>query len=122
MGLRKHRPLKPNKIRKVKERANGICEFEDCTEKIDDSNSERHHIKSVECGGTDDLNNLALICKKCHSKISQRDQLVGVRIEQYSEFLRKNPEMHFFRKKKILGAIEFYKKELEKEFRFKNRT
>ena len=121
MGLRKHRPLKPNKKRKIRERAKGICEFEDCSEKIIDSNSETHHIIPVEFGGTDDLNNLALICKKCHSKISQHNQLAEVRIEQYNELLRKNPEMQFFRKKKILGTIEFYKKELEKEFKFKNR-
>ncbi len=50
MGLRKRHPLKPNKIKKVKERANGVCEYENCKEKIDNFNSEIHHIIGVEDG------------------------------------------------------------------------
>jgi len=121
MGLGKRHPLKPNKIKKVKERADGVCEHEDCEEKIDDSNSEIHHIIAIEDGGDDSLNNLALICNNCHLKISQHNQLAKVKIEQCNQLLRRNPEMLFFRRKKLENSIKFYENELKKKFYFKNR-
>lgn len=121
MGLGKRHTLKPNKIKKLRERANGICEHENCEEKIDKFNEEIHHIIAIEDGGDNSLNNLALICKNCHLKISQHNQLAKARIAQYERLLIKDPEMPFWRKQKLQKAIEIYKKELKKKFYFKNR-
>ena len=121
MGLGKHRPLKPNKKRKVRERANSICEHENCDEKIDDSNSEIHHIVAIEFGGSDNIDNLALICLNCHKLISQYCQRSEVKIQQYEKLLWKDPLMPFWRRRKLEQTIKSHKEALEKEFKFKNR-
>jgi len=121
MVSRRRKVLKPNKKRKVRQRANGICEKEKCYTEIDEKNSEIHHIIPTEFGGTDDLNNLVAICLRCHKEISQYHQRTIVWIKNHEIFLRRNQNIPFWRKQKTEEEISRLKKELLTKYRFKNK-
>ena len=44
----------------------------------DKRNLEVHHIIPVVCGGSDDLNNLIVVCGVCHSKLTPRRELCNI--------------------------------------------
>ncbi|MBI2042943.1 HNH endonuclease [Candidatus Pacearchaeota archaeon] len=119
----KRKNLKSNKKEKIELRANGICEREGCDNLIE-NDSEIHHIIPIQFEGSDELNNLALICKKCHDEISKDYQDITVQIPRWENFLIKNPYLIFERKNRILKRIDRLKelkKNLSYKYKFKNR-
>jgi len=117
----KRRLIKLSKKKKILERAKGICEVERCTNEIVEQD-EIHHIIPKEFGGNDDLNNLAIICKKCHLKISQYHQRVLVWIDQHERLIFNTyPPISLFQRQKTEKEINDLKKNFLNEYKFKNR-
>lgn len=44
-------------------------------------NLEIHHIIPVVCGGSDDINNLIVVCGVCHSKLTPNSELIKIGIQ-----------------------------------------
>ncbi len=112
---KKRHALKPNKRRRVLLRARGICEIVECFNQISE-NCEIHHIKQVQFGGTDDLENLAAICKYCHLKISQAQDY----IDKHQKLLFEIPFSEEQRKNHIKKEIKI-KQDFLDTLKFKNR-
>jgi len=53
----------------IKDRDNLVCRL--CINKIDTHSAQVHHITPVSCGGSDDVQNLVLLCASCHVMIHQ---------------------------------------------------
>ena len=72
------------RIRKVViRRDNGLCQH--CTRKGRTTiGREVHHIVRLSDGGTDDLDNLVLLCKECHHAETMRER--GHRVKQKVRF------------------------------------
>ena len=117
---RKHHQIKPNKREEVFLRAKGICERENCDREIKEE-SEIHHIIPVRFGGTDKLDNLAILCDPCHKEISQSAQRILTFIERHERMLLENRDLDFKRRKRIERDLPYLKNNFLSEFKFKNR-
>ena len=121
--IQKRKNLKLNKKEKVRLRANRICEKESCNNFIEED-SEIPHIIPIQFGGSNELNNLACICKECHEEISKDYQDITVQIPRWENFLIKNSDLDFERKNRIEKEIKRLKelgKNLSNKYKFKNR-
>lgn len=118
-AYRKHHQIKINKRKEVFLRAKGMCERESCYKEVE-MNSEIHHIIPVRFGGNEELNNLAILCQKCHDEISQKAQRVLVWIERHERMLLENRNLDIKRRIRIERDLPYLKKNFLNEFKFKN--
>jgi len=56
-----------------------------------------HHIKRVEDGGTNDLNNLVLLCRECHSRFHYNPKKIRDAARKHVRKQRRNSQGEFIK-------------------------
>lgn len=69
--------------RKQSPEARQLLREHHCCELCGDTrNLEVHHIIPVVCGGSNDINNLIVICGACHAKLTPKNELIKLGIQK----------------------------------------
>lgn len=50
-------------------RSRGLCEAEDCGERVSYFEGQLHHVQARGKGGSDVISNVVFLCRPCHAKI-----------------------------------------------------
>lgn len=62
-----------------------LREYSCCELCNDRRNLEVHHIIPVSCGGSDNIDNLIVVCGKCHAKLTPKKELVRIGLQKARE-------------------------------------